>query len=204
MDTPISQAERVVSAGKGIGARENMKLIEDLAKAAGAAVGSSRPVAETLQYVPLDRYVGMSGQKFKGNLYIACGISGAGQHLKGIKDASTIVAINIDPGARIFKNCDYGIVGDVMEILPLLAAALDTGEKRPAPPMKKMKRAAPKKAAQPPRKLYICNGCGHEYDPMAGDPENGVKPGTAFKDLPEGWVCPHCGETAEQFIEIEV
>ena len=204
MDTPIAQAERVVSAGKGIGARENMKLIEDLAKAAGAAVGSSRPVAETLQYVPLDRYVGMSGQKFKGNLYIACGISGAGQHLKGIKDASTIVAINIDPGARIFKNCDYGIVGDVMEILPLLAAALDTGEKRPAPPMKKMKRAAPKKAAQPPRKLYICNGCGHEYDPMAGDPENGVKPGTAFKDLPEGWVCPHCGETAEQFIEIEV
>ena len=204
MDTPISQAERVVSAGRGIGARENMKLIEDLAKAAGAAVGSSRPVAETLQYVPLDRYVGMSGQKFKGNLYIACGISGAGQHLKGIKDASTIVAINIDPGARIFKNCDYGIVGDVMEILPLLAAALDTGEKLPAPPMKKMKRAAPKKAAQPPRKLYICNGCGHEYDPMAGDPENGVKPGTAFKDLPEGWVCPHCGETAEQFIEIEV
>ena len=204
LDTPISQAERVVSAGKGIGARENMKLIEDLAKAAGAAVGSSRPVAETLQYVPLDRYVGMSGQKFKGNLYIACGISGAGQHLKGIKDASTIVAINIDPGARIFKNCDYGIVGDVMEILPLLAAALDTGEKLPAPPMKKMKRAAPKKAAQPPRKLYICNGCGHEYDPMAGDPENGVKPGTAFKDLPEGWVCPHCGETAEQFIEIEV
>ena len=204
MDTPISQAERVVSAGKGIGARENMKLIEDLAKAAGAAVGSSRPVAETLQYVPLDRYVGMSGQKFKGNLYIACGISGAGQHLKGIKDASTIVAINIDPGARIFKNCDYGIVGDVMEILPLLAAALDTGEKLPAPPMKKMKRAAPKKAAQPPRKLYICNGCGHEYDPMAGDPENGVKPGTAFKDLPEGWVCPHCGETPDQFIEIEV
>lgn len=71
-----------------------MKLIEDLAKAAGAAIGSSRPVAETLRYVPLNRYVGMSGQKFTGNLYIACGISGAKQHLKGIKDASTIVAIN--------------------------------------------------------------------------------------------------------------
>ena len=120
MDTPIAQAERVVSAGKGIGEKKNMKLIEDLAKAAGAAIGSSRPVAETLQYVPLNRYVGMSGQKFKGNLYIACGISGAGQHLKGIKDASTIVAINIDPGARIFKNCDYGIVGDVNVILPKL------------------------------------------------------------------------------------
>ncbi len=203
IDTPIAQAERVVSAGKGIGEKENMKLIEDLARAAGAAIGSSRPVAESLQYVPLNRYVGMSGQKFKGNLYIACGISGAGQHLKGIRDASTIVAINKDPNARIFKNCDYGIVGDVMEILPLLAEALDTGEKLPAPPMKKMKRSVPKKTT-PPRKLYICNGCGYEYDVLEGDPENDVRPGTAFKDLPEGWLCPHCGEPVEQFIEIEV
>ena len=109
MDTPITQAERVVSAGQGIGAKENMKLIEDLARAAGAAIGSSRPVAETLKYVPLNRYVGMSGQKFKGNLYIACGISGAIQHLKGIKDAACIVAINNNPNAKIFKNCDYGI-----------------------------------------------------------------------------------------------
>ncbi len=203
MDTPITQAERVVSAGKGIGEKKNMKLIEDLARAAGAAVGSSRPVAETLQYVPLNRYVGMSGQKFKGNLYIACGISGAGQHLKGIREASTIVAVNIDPNARIFKNCDYGIVGDVMEILPLLTQALDTGEKQPAPPMKKMKRAVPKRTT-PPRKLYLCNGCGYEYDLLEGDEESDVRPGTAFKDLPEGWVCPHCGEGTEQFIEIEV
>ncbi len=92
--TPITLADRVVSAGKGIGSKDNMKLIEALAYQAGAAVGSSRPVAETLKYLPLDRYVGMSGQKFTGNLYIACGISGAGQHLKGIKDATTIVAIN--------------------------------------------------------------------------------------------------------------
>ena len=203
LDTPISQAERVVSAGKGIGGKKNMKLIEDLAKAAGAAIGSSRPVAETLQYVPLNRYVGMSGQKFKGNLYIACGISGAGQHLKGIRDASTIVAINIDPNARIFKNCDYGIVGDVLEILPLLTKALDTGEKLPAPPMKKIKRAVPKKATQS-RKLYLCNGCGYEYDLLLGDPESDVKPGTQFQDLPEGWVCPHCGEGTDQFLEIEV
>ena len=118
-----------------------MKLIEALAVQAGAAVGSSRPVAETLKYVPLNRYVGMSGQKFTGNLYIACGISGAVQHLKGIRDASTIVAINKNANAPIFKNCDYGIVGDVMEILPLLTAALDNGEaKKPAPPMVKMKR----------------------------------------------------------------
>ncbi len=177
--------------------------VEALAKAAGAAIGSSRPVAETLKYLPLNRYVGMSGQKFKGNLYIACGISGAIQHLKGIKDASCIVAINKDPNAKIFKNCDYGIVGDVMEILPLLTAALDTGEKLPAPPMVKMKRMVPKKVTQP-RKLYVCNGCGYEYDVLAGDPENDVKPGTAFKELPEGWTCPHCGEPVDGFIETEV
>ncbi len=203
LDTPITQAERVVSAGKGIGEQKNMKLIEDLATAAGAAVGSSRPVAETLKYVPLNRYVGMSGQKFKGNLYIACGISGAGQHLKGIKDASTIVAVNSDPNANIFKNCDYGIVGDVNEFLPLLTKALDTGKKKPAPPMVKMKRATVKVEA-PARKLYICNGCGYEYDLLLGDPEADVKPGTAFKELPDGWVCPECGEDRDQFIEINV
>lgn len=138
IDTPINKAERVVSAGLGIGEKENMKLIEDLAVQAGAAIGSSRPVAETLKYVPLNRYVGMSGQKFKGNLYIACGISGAIQHLKGIKEASTIVAINNNPNAKIFKNSDYGIVGDLMEILPLLTDAFDNGEpKKAAPPMKK-------------------------------------------------------------------
>ena len=202
-DTPIVKAERVVSAGQGIGSRQNMKLIEDLAAAAGAAIGSSRPVAETLKYVPIDRYVGMSGQKFKGNLYIACGISGASQHLKGIKEASVVVAINIDPKAKIFRHCDYGIVGDVNEILPLLTKALGTQEKKPAPPMVKMKRQAPRQTAAP-RKIHICNGCGYEYDPLVGDEENEVKPGTEFKDLPEGWTCPDCGEPAENFIEITV
>ena len=200
IDTPIAQAERVVSAGKGIGSKENMELIENLAKAAGAAVGSSRPVAETLKYVPLNRYVGMSGQKFTGNLYIACGISGAIQHLKGIKDASTIVAINKNAGAPIFKNCDYGIVGDVNEILPLLAAALDTGEKQPAPPMVKIKRPAPPKP-EPIGPRYICGGCGYEYVPENGDEDAEIAPGTLFKDLPEEWVCPECGENKEQFIQ---
>ena len=200
MDTPIPQAERVVSAGKGIGEKKNMKLVEALAKAAGAAVGSSRPVAETLKYVPLDRYVGMSGQKFTGNLYIACGISGAIQHLKGIRDASTIVAVNKNAGAPIFKNCDYGIVGDVNEILPLLTAALDCGEKQPAPPMVKMKRPQPPKP-EPIGKRYVCGGCGYEYIPELGDEDAEIAPGTLFEKLPEDWVCPECAEGKDQFIE---
>ena len=201
MDTPISQAERVVSVGKGIGDKKNMKLAEDLCKAAGAALGSSRPVAETLQYVPLNRYVGMSGQKFLGNLYIACGISGANQHLKGIKDASTIVAINKNGNAPIFKNCDYGIVGDVTEILPLLTEALGgTAEKQPAPPMVKMKRPQPPKPT-PIGKSYVCGGCGYVYDPDLGDEDAEIAPGTLFEKLPEDWVCPECSEDKSMFIE---
>lgn len=202
IDTPIAEAERVVSAGKGIGGKENMKLIEDLARAAGAAIGSSRPVAETLKYVPLNRYVGMSGQKFRGNLYIACGISGAIQHLKGIKEASTIVAINSNANAKIFKNADYGIVGKVEEILPLLTKALDTGEpKKPAPPMVKVKRAIPVKEA-PSWKYYVCNGCGYEYNPEVGDPDNEIYPVTFFDALPEDWTCPECGEEKTGFVEV--
>lgn len=202
LDTPIARAERVVAAGKGIGSKENMKLIEELARQAGAAIGSSRPVAETLKYVPLNRYVGMSGQKFTGNLYIACGISGANQHLKGIKDASTIVAINKNANAPIFKNCDYGIVGDVNEILPLLAAALDTGEeKQPAPPMIKMKRPLSPKE-KPIGKSYVCGGCGYEYNPAIGDEDSEVAPGTLFEKVPDDWVCPECAESKEMFIEV--
>jgi butyryl-CoA dehydrogenase len=202
INTPISKAERVVSVGKGIGEEKNMELAKALAIQAGAAIGSSRPVAETLKYLPLNRYVGMSGQKFNGNLYIACGISGAGQHLKGIKDATTIVAINNNPNAPIFKNADYGIVGDVLEIMPLLAAALDNGEpKKEAPPMKKMKRYVPKKTI-PTWKTYVCNGCGYEYDPAIGDIENDISPETLFEALPEEWICPECGEEKDSFIEV--
>lgn len=202
INTPPGEADRLVSAGKGIGAKENMKLIEDLAKQAGAAISSSRPVAETLKYFPLDRYVGMSGQKFNGNLYFACGISGAGQHLKGIKDATTIVAINKNKNAPIFKNADFGIVGDLMEILPLLTKALDNGEpKKPAPPIEKMKRPTVKKEA-PPWKTYVCSGCGYEYDPAVGDEEGGVSVGTFFDALPEEWICPDCGEEKDKFIEV--
>lgn len=202
INTPISKADRVVSVGKGIGEEKNMELAKALAIQAGAAIGSSRPVAETLKYLPLNRYVGMSGQKFNGNLYIACGISGAGQHLKGINEATTIVAINNNPNAPIFKNADYGIVGDIMEIMPILTASLDNGEpKKEAPPMKKMKKKLPKKTA-PNWKRYVCNGCGYEYDPAVGDVENEIASGTLFKDLPEEWICPDCGEEKDNFIEV--
>ena len=201
--TPIADADRVVSAGKGIGEKKNMKLIEALAEQAGAAIGSSRPVAETLKYLSLDRYVGMSGQKFSGNLYIACGISGAGQHLKGIREATTIVAINKNKNAPIFKNADYGIVGDVMEILPLLTAALDDGKpKKPAPPRVKMRKATVLKEASRWTQ-YVCNGCGYEYNPEIGDEEGGISPGTTFEALPEEWICPVCGEEKTAFVEVE-
>ncbi|MET3617494.1 alkylation response protein AidB-like acyl-CoA dehydrogenase/rubredoxin [Peptoniphilus olsenii] len=202
MDTPVYEAERVVSVGNAIGSEENMDIARDLAHAAGAALGGSRPVAETLKLIPLERYVGMSGQKFNGNLYIACGISGAVQHLKGIKNASTIVAINKNAGAPIFKNCDYGIVGDIFEIMPLLAESLGTGEKEPAPPMKKVRRSKPRKLA-PNYKVMVCPGCGYEYDPNVGDPEGEIDPGTDFDRLPDDWTCPECQEEKQNFIPEE-
>lgn len=201
-DTPIAEAERVVSIGKGIGSKENLKMARDVAHAVGAVLGSSRPVAETMKLLPLDHYVGMSGQKFRGNLYIALGISGASQHLKGIKDASTIVAINKNPGAPIFRNADYGIVGDIHEIMPLLAKALGMGEKKPAPPMKKVRRSKPRKLA-PKDGVYVCKGCGYEYDPDLGDPIGEIDAGTPFASLPDDWACPNCEKEKSEFVEAD-
>ncbi len=200
IDEPINTAERVVSIGMGASSDKDVAAVKELAKNAGAALGSSRPVAEDLKIVPLERYVGLSGQKFQGNLYIACGISGAAQHLKGIKNASTIVAINNNPNAKIFKNADYGIVGDVSVIVPLLSKALDTGEKKPAGEMVKIKRPTPRKV-EPTWDYYVCNGCGYEYDPGKGDPQEEIKSGTLFKDLPEDWTCPSCGDEKDGFIK---
>lgn len=201
---PVTDVERLVSAGQGIGPEENLKLIEDLAKAVGGAVSSSRPVAENLGYLPIERYIGMSGQKFKGNLYFAVGISGAGQHLRGIKDAATIVAINTDESAPIFANADYGIVGDANVILPLLTKALDQGQERhEAGEFEKKKRNVP----QQPRTttgIYVCNGCGFEYDPLVGDEESDVAAGTPFDQIPDTYLCPKCGDPKSGFIPAEV
>ena len=198
--TPIVDSERVVSMGKGFNG--NRELAEDLARAFGAAIGSSRPVAETDKVLPIERYVGMSGQKFRGNLYVACGISGAGQHLKGIKDAATIVAINNAPNAMIFKNCDYGIVGDIEEVAPLIIEALGTEGKGEAPEMVKMKRSKPRKTA-PKDDIYVCQGCGYEYNPERGDEESEIEEGTPFDKLPEEYICPKCGEEKDNFIKVD-
>ena len=198
--TPIVDSERVVSMGKGFNG--NKELAEDLARAFGAAIGSSRPVAETDKVLPIERYVGMSGQKFRGNLYVACGISGAGQHLKGIKDAATIVAINNAPNAMIFKNCDYGIVGDIEEVAPLIIEALGTEGKGEAPEMVKMKRSKPRKTA-PKDDIYVCQGCGYEYNPERGDEESEIEEGTPFDKLPEEYICPKCGEEKDNFIKVD-
>ena len=198
--TPIVDAERVVSMGKGFNG--NKDLAEDLARAFGAAIGSSRPVAETDKVLPIERYVGMSGQKFRGNLYVACGISGAGQHLKGIKDAATIVAINNAPNAMIFKNCDYGIVGDIEEVAPLIIEALGTEGKGEAPEMVKMKRSKPRKTA-PKEDIYVCQGCGYEYNPERGDEESEIEEGTPFDKLPDEYICPKCGEEKDNFIKVD-
>lgn len=119
-DFSFEDADRVVSFGMGIGEEQNVEVVKELAKETGAAVGGSRPIAEVKRYVPMDRYIGLSGQKFKGDLYIGVGISGAVQHLLGIKDVKTIVAINNDEAAPFFKACDYGIVGDFHEVVPAL------------------------------------------------------------------------------------
>ena len=198
--TPIVDSERVVSMGKGFNG--NKELAEDLARAFGASIGSSRPVAETDKVLPIERYVGMSGQKFRGNLYVACGISGAGQHLKGIKDAATIVAINNAPNAMIFKNCDYGIVGDIEEVAPLIIEALGTEGKGEAPEMVKMKRSKPRKTA-PKDDIYVCQGCGYEYNPERGDEESEIEEGTPFDKLPEEYICPKCGEEKDNFIKVD-
>jgi electron transfer flavoprotein alpha subunit len=122
-DIDIAAADIIVSAGRGIQKKENLALVEELAKLLGGVVGASRPLTD-LEWLPKTRQVGQSGKTVRPKLYLACGISGAMQHVAGMKDSGLIVAINTDPSAPIFEVAHVGIVGNVLQILPLVVKDL--------------------------------------------------------------------------------
>lgn len=122
-EVPLSEAEIVVSGGRGLKGPENWGLVEDLARALGAATACSRPVADA-HWRPHHEHVGQTGLTIRPNLYIAIGISGAIQHLAGVNGSKVIVVINKDPEAPFFKAADYGIVGDAFEVVPKVTAAV--------------------------------------------------------------------------------
>jgi electron transfer flavoprotein alpha subunit len=119
----LSQADRIVAVGRGIKSQENIALAEKLAAALGAELAASRPICDA-GWLPMERQIGSSGQTVAPKLYVAVGISGAIQHVVGMKGARTIVAINKDADAPIFEVADYGIAGDLFDVLPALIKAL--------------------------------------------------------------------------------
>ncbi|MGH9473983.1 MAG: electron transfer flavoprotein subunit alpha/FixB family protein [Terriglobales bacterium] len=122
----LTQAPIIVSVGRGIKDPKNLEMVRELAAALGAELAASRPICDA-GWLPMDRQIGSSGQTVAPKLYLAVGISGAIQHLVGMKGSRTIAAINKDPEAPIFEVADYGIVGDLFDVVPALTAALRAG-----------------------------------------------------------------------------
>ena len=120
----IEGAEVLVCVGKGLAKPEDLKMAEELASALGGFVACTKPLATDLKWLPESRIIGLSGKKGKPRLALCLGISGQVQFAVGIRDAKTIVAVNIDPGAYIFQMADYGLIGDLYQIVPQLTAAL--------------------------------------------------------------------------------
>lgn len=120
----LTDASVIVSFGRGVRKKEDIALIEEFAKTIGGVVGCSRPIAEDLRWLPVEQYVGLSGQKVSPKLYFALGISGQIQHLTGIRNSRTIVAVNNDPKAPIFEFSDYGVVADLYQAIPAITQAV--------------------------------------------------------------------------------
>lgn len=120
----LSKAKRVVGVGRGLVSQEDLRMVQDLATVLGAEVGCSRPIAEGEHWMERERYIGVSGVLLKSDLYLTLGISGQIQHMVGGNGAKTIVAINKDKNAPIFKYADYGLVGDIYKVVPALIEQL--------------------------------------------------------------------------------
>ncbi len=126
----ITEAKIIVCVGRGVEKKEDVKLARDLAELLGGEVACSRPVAEQLQWLPEDVYLGISGKKVKPDLYIGVGVSGQIQHVTGIRDSKVILGINRDESAPIFDAADYGIVGDLYQVVPKLALEIEKALKK--------------------------------------------------------------------------
>ncbi len=123
-EVDLNEAHRVIGVGRGLKAKEDLALIDALAEAISAEIACSRPVAEGLNWMGKDRYIGSSGAHIAPQLYLAVGISGQLQHMVGVVGAETIVAINSDQNAAVFAQTDYGLVGDLYQLVPAIVAAL--------------------------------------------------------------------------------